>query len=109
MKSGRRPIAKTYFLGAELNGADLTDTILPDGAGTWSGRLGVSLPPSLTRVGFLKYNSERQGRPGRKVDKEEKKIKTHEDLVIYQKAFDAAMTIFELSKNFPPEEKYSLS
>jgi hypothetical protein len=32
------------------------------------------------------------------VDKEEepRKIKTHEDLVIYQKAFNAAMTIFEL-------------
>jgi hypothetical protein len=31
------------------------------------------------------------------VDKEENKktIKTHEDLVIYQKAFEAAMTIFE--------------
>jgi len=34
------------------------------------------------------------------VDKEEepRKIKTHEDLGIYQKAFNAAMTIFELSK-----------
>ncbi|WP_274596534.1 hypothetical protein [Microcystis aeruginosa] len=39
----------------------------------------------------------RQGRQGGKVDKEEDKktIKTHEDLVIYQKAFDAAMSIFE--------------
>jgi len=68
----------------------------------------------LTRVGFLQYNRERQGGQGRKVDKvdkeeEQRKIKTHEDLVIYQKAFDAAMTIFELSKNFPPEEKYSLT
>jgi four helix bundle protein len=46
------------------------------------------------------------------VDKEEeekKSIKTHEDLVIYQKAFDAAMTIFELSKHFPVEERYSLT
>jgi hypothetical protein len=44
------------------------------------------------------------------VDKEEEKItiKTHEDLVIYQKAFDVAMTIFELSKQFPQEERYSL-
>jgi hypothetical protein len=41
----------------------------------------------------------RQGRLGGKVDKEEhpKSIKTHEDLIIYQKAFDAAMTIFEVS------------
>lgn len=45
------------------------------------------------------------------MDKEEDKktIKTHEDLVIYQKAFDAAMSIFELSKRFPTEERYSLT
>ncbi|MDJ0730386.1 MAG: four helix bundle protein [Crocosphaera sp.] len=45
------------------------------------------------------------------MDKEEKdrKIQTHEDLVIYQKAFEAAMIIFELSKKFPIEEKYSLT
>ena len=44
------------------------------------------------------------------MDKEEEKrtIKTHEDLVIYQKAFNAAMTIFELSKQFPVAERYSL-
>ena len=48
---------------------------------------------------------------GRKVDKEEEKtsIKTHEDLIIYQKAFDVAMIIFELSKQFPQEERYSLT
>ncbi len=38
-----------------------------------------------------------------------KSIKTHEDLVIYQKAFEAAMTIFKLSKQFPSEEKSSLT
>ena len=45
------------------------------------------------------------------MDKEEKegKIQTHEDLIIYQKAFEAAMIIFELSKKFPVEEKYSLT
>ncbi len=45
------------------------------------------------------------------MDKEEKerKIQTHEDLIIYQKAFEAAMIIFELSKKFPIEEKYSLT
>jgi len=50
----------------------------------------------------------RQGRQGGKVDKGEKDkrtIKTHEDLVIYQKAFEAAMIIFELSKQFPPADK----
>ncbi|MBD2270890.1 four helix bundle protein [Anabaena sp. FACHB-1391] len=45
------------------------------------------------------------------MDKEEepRKIKTHEDLGIYQKAFNAAMTIFDLSKQFPAEERYSLT
>ena len=37
------------------------------------------------------------------------KIKTHEDLEVYQIAFKAAMEIFELSKKFPVEEKYSLT
>ena len=35
-------------------------------------------------------------------------ISSHEDLEVYKIAFDAAMEIFELSKNFPKEEKYSL-
>lgn len=38
-----------------------------------------------------------------------KLIKTHKDLKAYQKAFCAAMEIFELSKKFPKEEKYSLT
>ena len=37
------------------------------------------------------------------------KIKTHEDLEVYQIAFKAAMEIFELSKKFPTEERYSLT
>jgi four helix bundle protein len=36
-------------------------------------------------------------------------ISSHEDLEAYQIAFKAAMKIFELSKNFPKEEKYSLT
>ncbi|MGK7952976.1 MAG: four helix bundle protein [Xenococcaceae cyanobacterium] len=35
-------------------------------------------------------------------------INNHEDLEVYKIAFDAAMEIFELSKSFPKEEKYSL-
>jgi hypothetical protein len=50
----------------------------------------------------------RQGRQGDK-EEDKKTIKTHEELVIYQKAFEAAMTIFELSKRFPTEERYSLT
>ena len=38
-----------------------------------------------------------------------KKLKTHEDLNVYQIAFDAAVDIFELSKMFPVEERYALS
>jgi four helix bundle protein len=38
-----------------------------------------------------------------------KKIVTHRDLEVYQKAFEAAMQIFELSKKFPREEVYSLT
>ena len=37
------------------------------------------------------------------------RIKTHEDLDVYQLAFMAAMKIFELSKKFPAEERYSLT
>jgi four helix bundle protein len=36
------------------------------------------------------------------------KILSHRDLEVYQKAFQASMRIFELSKAFPSEEKYSL-
>jgi four helix bundle protein len=36
-------------------------------------------------------------------------LKTHEDLEVYQIAFEAAMRIFTLSKKFPTEEKYSLT
>ena len=38
-----------------------------------------------------------------------KKIRTHRDLEVYQKAFDTAMQIFELTKAFPKEETYSLT
>ena len=37
-----------------------------------------------------------------------KKIRTRNDLDVYKKAFDTAMKIFELSKTFPREEKFSL-
>jgi four helix bundle protein len=36
-------------------------------------------------------------------------IKSHKDLEVYQMAFDTAMKIFELSKKFPVEERYSLT
>ncbi|GAA4157576.1 hypothetical protein GCM10022217_17760 [Chryseobacterium ginsenosidimutans] len=36
-------------------------------------------------------------------------IKFHQDLKVYQKSFETAMMIFELSKSFPKEELYSLT
>ncbi len=38
-----------------------------------------------------------------------KKIQNHRDLMVYQKAFEAAMKIFEASKAFPKEERYALT
>ncbi|BAY65725.1 MULTISPECIES: four helix bundle protein [Calothrix] len=35
-------------------------------------------------------------------------FKSHEDLAIFNLAFNTAMTIFELSKRFPVEERYAL-
>ena len=36
------------------------------------------------------------------------KIRSYRDLRVYQKAMEAAVEIFELTKGFPPEEKYSM-
>ena len=35
--------------------------------------------------------------------------KSFRDLIVYQKAYKLAMEIFEISKTFPKEEKYSLT
>jgi len=37
------------------------------------------------------------------------KIRTHKDLQVYQLAFQAALEIYQISKSFPQEEKYSLT
>ena len=36
-------------------------------------------------------------------------IKIHKDLIVYQTAFIAAMEIYHISKQFPVEERYSLT
>ncbi|MCK4920671.1 MAG: four helix bundle protein [Bacteroidales bacterium] len=36
-------------------------------------------------------------------------IRTHNDLKVYLLSFEAGMKVFELSKSFPKEEKYSLT
>jgi len=38
-----------------------------------------------------------------------KLIKTHRDLEVYKQSFDLAMQIFQSSKAFPKEERYSLT
>ena len=40
---------------------------------------------------------------------EKKLIRTHRDLDVYNMAFEAAMHIFEKSRSFPIEERYSLT
>jgi four helix bundle protein len=39
----------------------------------------------------------------------QKLLRSHRELEVYQLAFDAAMKIYELSKQFPTEERYSLT
>jgi four helix bundle protein len=41
--------------------------------------------------------------------KQTKRISSVRELEVYRLAFDTAMEIFELSKGFPPEEKFSLT
>ncbi|MFW5982881.1 MAG: four helix bundle protein, partial [bacterium] len=36
-------------------------------------------------------------------------INSAKELIIYKKAYDLAMRIFEISKTFPKEEKYALT
>jgi four helix bundle protein len=38
-----------------------------------------------------------------------KTIRRHTDLEVYQRSFDAGMQIFNCSKQFPKEERYSLT
>ena len=36
-------------------------------------------------------------------------INSFRDLIVYQKSYKLAMEVFEITKNFPKEEKYSLT
>ena len=36
-------------------------------------------------------------------------IRSAKELIVYQKAYRLAMAIFEVSKGFPPEERYALT
>lgn len=37
------------------------------------------------------------------------KIQSHRELIVWQKAMDTAMRVFEVTKTFPVEERYSLT
>ena len=43
------------------------------------------------------------------IQKQKVNIRHFRDLEVYQLAMDSAMRIFEVSKFFPPEEKFSLT
>ncbi len=61
--------------------------------------------------------SEKQGSRGAKArgsrraegQGSRKPIRSHRELEVYQLAFEASMKIFEMTKNFPAEERYSLT
>jgi four helix bundle protein len=36
-------------------------------------------------------------------------VQTAKELVVYQKAYELAMKVFEISKKLPPEERYALT
>ena len=36
-------------------------------------------------------------------------VRSAKELVVYEKAFALAMQVFDLTKNFPPEERYALT
>jgi four helix bundle protein len=36
------------------------------------------------------------------------RIKTYKELNVFQNAMDSSMKIFQITKNFPPEERYSM-
>jgi four helix bundle protein len=40
--------------------------------------------------------------------KDSKEIHHFRDLIVYKRSFEAAMRIFEITKSFPQDEKYSL-
>ncbi len=43
------------------------------------------------------------------MNESKKRARTHNDLIVYRRAFETAMEIFHLSKKFPVEERYSLT
>jgi four helix bundle protein len=66
-------------------------------------------------VKWSEPENRRNGESGNRREKEKRKnrkvaerINSYKDLRVYQNAMDAAMKIFQLTKRFPQEEKYSM-
>lgn len=57
----------------------------------------------------MKVSPREQTKRGRRGEGERGRIVRHTDLEVYQRAFRAAMRVFEVTKTFPPEERYSLT
>lgn len=36
-------------------------------------------------------------------------VQSAKDLIVYKKAYELSMTVFQISKRFPPDERYSLT
>ena len=52
---------------------------------------------------------EKERRGGREEKPRRRLVRRHTDLEVYQRSFAAAMRLCELSRKFPPEERYSLT
>ena len=50
-----------------------------------------------------------EGERGRQGEGERKALRRHTELEVYQRAFKAAMRVFELTSGFPKEERYALT
>ncbi len=52
---------------------------------------------------------QKDGERGRHGEGERKPLRRHTELEVYQRAFKAAMCVYELSRGFPKEERYALT
>ncbi|MDY6939234.1 MAG: four helix bundle protein [Cyanobacteriota bacterium] len=68
----------------------------------------LCLPRSISSAS-KKHTLVEMERLGAMPSNTSKFINSHEDLEVYRIAFDTAMTIFEISKNFPKEERSALT
>ena len=59
----------------------------------------------------MKLGSEEERKSGfmEKTESRKKEIKHFRDLEVYQKSFELAMRIFQITKNLPSEERYALT